>query len=653
MGILSQVLEKRSVSVVPTDLWRSSMGRISTAAGVNVTPTKALQYSAVFGCVRILAETVAQLPLPVYERLPNGGKRKATQHHLYSLLHDLPNPEMTSFELRETLMGHLGTWGNAYAEIEYDRAGRPLGLWPLRPDRTTPERVNGNLIYNTTLPTGETVPLANERVMHIRGLGFDGLLGYSPIGLARQAIGLGLAAEEFGARFFSNDARPGGVLEHPGTLGEDAFKRVKQSWDDAHRGLERSHRVAILEEGLTFKEVGIPPEDAQYLETRKFQVTDVARFYRVPPHMLADLDRATFSNIEQLSLEFVIYTLTPWLVRWEQGIHRDLMTPAERQRYLAEFLVNGLLRGDIESRYQAYSIGRQNGFLSANDIRRMENMNPIEDGDVYLVPLNMIPASSLGAEPPAAPRNVRHLQATKAERSRRSGTQRHRLQQTYMRMLQPVAARILRREINDVGSAARKHFKRRSKTEFLTWLDDFYLEHQEFITREMLPVILSYAELVANEAGEEVGSRVPSENLQRFIASYVAALATRQAALSASQVRQAIDSEDPEGELEKTFDKWRDQRPKNLAKDETVRSGNAVAIMVYLAAGVLSKRWMAFGKDCPYCNDLDGRSIGIELSFIPAGESFEPEGAERPLQPSRSVGHPPAHNGCDCMIVAG
>ena len=325
---------------------------------MDVSPSTALQVTAVFACVRILAETVAGLPLHVYRRLENGGKARAPDHYLYSLLHYLPNPEMTSFEFREVMMGHVCTWGNAYAEIEFDRAGRVRALWPLRPDRMTVKRVNGRLqyIYKLSKPDSQgrtEITLRDEQVFHVHGLGSDGIVGYSPIHLARQAVGLALAAEEFGARFFGNDARPGVVLEHPGQLGDEAHKRLRESWESRHGGLDKSHRVAILEEGLKVHEIGLPPEDAQFLQTRKFQVSEIARMFRIPPHMIADLERATFSNIEHQSLEFVIHTIRPWLVRWEQEIYRSLLTPQERKTYFAEFLVDGLLRGDIKSRYGA------------------------------------------------------------------------------------------------------------------------------------------------------------------------------------------------------------------------------------------------------------------------------------------------------------
>jgi HK97 family phage portal protein len=366
--------------------------------GASVTPSSAITNTAVLGCVMVLSQSVASLPLITYRRTADG-KERASSHALYTVLHSLPNPEMTSFDLRETLMMHLTLWGNAYCEIEMNRRGDVLALWPLRPDRTWPARHDdGQLWYHTRLPNNREVALPKYRVWHIRNLSVGGIMGMSPIALAREAIGLSKAGEELGNRFFANGAKPGGVLQHPGKLSDEAYDRLKGSWEARHQGLDNVNRVAILEEGMQWKDVGMPLDDAQFLETRKFQIGEIARVFRVPPHMIQDLDRATFSNIEHQGIDFVTYSLTPWLVRIEQSISRDLVGPIERNAIFAEFMIDGFLRGDIASRYSAYSIGRQWGWLSRNDIRRMENMNPIEGGDDYLTPMNM---TVLGEEPPA------------------------------------------------------------------------------------------------------------------------------------------------------------------------------------------------------------------------------------------------------------
>lgn len=385
-----------------------TLGATASASGISVNSQNALENGAVYACVRVIADTIGTLPLLLYQRLERG-KERAVEHPLFKVLHSEPNSEMSSVVFRETLQAHLLLWGNAYAEIVRNGAGQVVELWPLLPDRTEVYRTSGRRFYTTRVGEGATVELRDEQVFHIPGLGYDGVKGYNPIRLLREGIAAGKAAEMYGAKLFANDARPGGVLQHPGRLSDEAYERLKKTWAQAHQGLSNAHRMAILEEGLAWQQTGLPPEDSQFLETRKFSVTEAARVFRVPPHMIGDLDKATFSNIEHQSLDFVVHTIRPWLVRWEQEINRKLLSDAGKVRYFAEHLVDGLLRGDIKSRYEAYSIARQNGWLSANDVRELENMNPIEGGDVYLSPLNMTPADD--PEPEEEPeQNQRELQ---------------------------------------------------------------------------------------------------------------------------------------------------------------------------------------------------------------------------------------------------
>ena len=369
----------------------------STSSGKVVNERTAIQTTAVYACVRVLSEAIAALPLHTYRHTSNG-KEKAVDHNLYHLLHNEPNPEMTSFVFRETLMGHLLLWGNAYAQIIRDGRGKVIALYPLMPDKMTVDRnEKGDLIY-IYLKDGMSYVLKSEEVLHILGLGFDGLVGYSPIAMAKNAIGMAIATEEYGAKFFSNGANPGGVLEHPGVVKDPA--RIRESWNSVYQGTGNAHKVAVLEEGMKFQSIGIPPEQAQFLETRKFQINEIARIYRVPPHMIGDLEKSSFSNIEQQSLEFVMYTLDPWVVRWEQAIVRSLLSSTEKKEYFVKFNVNGLLRGDYQSRMSGYAVGRQNGWLSADDIRELEDMNKLpigSGGDKYLVNGNMVDISHAGA----------------------------------------------------------------------------------------------------------------------------------------------------------------------------------------------------------------------------------------------------------------
>lgn len=407
MGILELIGLKRARDK-PTNSYEGSdfsylFGR--TTSGKNVNEMTALQTTAVYACVRILAEAIASLPIHVY-KYTNEGKEQDVNHQLYYLLHDEPNPDMTSFVFRETLMTHLLIWGNAYAQIIRDGRGQVLALYPLLPDRVSVKRDDkGELYYvyqrseedNPNFKDKGNIILKKSEVLHVPGLGFDGLIGYSPIAMAKNAVGMTLATEEYGASFFANGANPGGVLEHPGILKDPS--KVRDSWNQVYQGTNNSHKVAVLEEGMSYKTIGIPPNEAQFLETRKFQINEIARLYRIPPHMVGDLEKSSFSNIEQQSLEFVKYTLDPWVVRFEQAFQKALLLPDEKKNYFIKFNVDGLLRGDYQSRMNGYAIGRQNGWLSTNDIRRLEDMNPLskeEGGDLYLVNGNMTKLEDAG-----------------------------------------------------------------------------------------------------------------------------------------------------------------------------------------------------------------------------------------------------------------
>ena len=377
-----------------------------STSGKTVTERSAMQMTAVYSCVRILSEAVAGLPLHLYKYTDSGGKAMALDHPLYHLLHDEPNPEMSSFVFRETLMTHLLLWGNAYAQIIRNGKNEIVALYPLMPNKMSVDRDESVHLYYTYYRGSDeaiknkefAVTLQPSDVLHIPGLGFDGLVGYSPIAMAKNAIGMAIACEEYGAKFFANGAAPGGVLEHPGTIKDP--QRVRESWQSTFGGSGNANKIAVLEEGMKYTPIGISPEQAQFLETRKFQINEIARIFRVPPHMVGDLEKSSFSNIEQQSLEFVKYTLDPWVIRWEQSIQRSLLSRDEKAVYFVKFNLEGLLRGDYQSRMNGYAIGRQNGWMSANDIRELENLDRIpakDGGDLYLINGNMLPLKNAGA----------------------------------------------------------------------------------------------------------------------------------------------------------------------------------------------------------------------------------------------------------------
>jgi HK97 family phage portal protein len=384
-----------------SDFWYTPIG-LESATGLRVTPDTAMRLSAVFGCVRVAAETMASMPLVVRRKLPDGGTELAEQHPLYELLHDKPNYWQTSFEWIEMMQGHLELRGNAYSLIQPGPNGAVDQLIPLHPDRVIAKRLqNGRLVYDVRQLDGTSITYTQDEILHLRGWTSDGINGMSPITIVREAVGTGLAAQDYGARFFKNDAKPGGILEHPGKLTEQAARRLRESFQEAQTGSNR-HKTALLEEGMKYHELGIKNTDAQFLETRKFSRNEICAIYRIPPHMIGDLERATHSNIEHQGIEFVMYSMLPRVKRWEGILTRDLLSPLNdlyEDQFEIAFLMDGLLRGDMKSRYDAYKQGRDGGWLSINDVRRKENMNPIDNGDDYLQPLNMTKAGSPGPDP--------------------------------------------------------------------------------------------------------------------------------------------------------------------------------------------------------------------------------------------------------------
>lgn len=432
MGLINKLFKSRDHPKIDNRTVGSSysfyMG--GSSAGKNVNERSAMQMTAVYSCVRILAEAVAGLPLHLYRYKEDGGKERAIDNNLYHLLHDEPNKEMSSFIFRETLMTHLLLWGNAYAQIIRNGKGEVVALYPLMPNKMQVDRdENGELYYIYTRSSDEaktmegvTVCLTPRDVLHIPGLGFDGLVGYSPIAMAKNAIGLAIATEEYGAKFFANGAAPSGVLEHPGTIKDPS--RLRENWNSTFGGSANSGKVAVLEEGMKYTPISISPEQAQFLETRKFQIDEIARIFRVPPHMVGDLEKSSFSNIEQQSLEFVKYTLDPWVIRWEQSLSRALLNEDEKRKYFFKFNLEGLLRGDYESRMSGYAVARQNGWMSANDIRELENMDkiPAEDGgDLYLINGNMLPLNKAGAYANIEKEDTADEEILEMDKSSRSG----------------------------------------------------------------------------------------------------------------------------------------------------------------------------------------------------------------------------------------
>lgn len=506
-GPLTSFVARRaaqSSAASPADWLVSAFGGRRSASGQSVTADSALTNTAVWNAIRILTGATAGLPLILYKRRPDGGKERATTHPLYTLLHDAPTERLTSFEWREMLGGHLELRGNAYAYIEHDRRGVVTALPALHPDRMSLLIAPDDTLWYKYQPrVGPQLTFKEEEILHFRGFSSDGLVGKGPIEVAREAIGVAMAAEEHTAKFYANDATPGGILKHKGKLSQDAYDRLKQSWDARFGGSGNAWKAAILEEGMEWTSMTMSRRDAQYIETRKFQIEEIARIFDLPPHMLKSMDRATFSNIEHQGIEFVTWSLRARLVRMEQRLNQALLLEHERGTYFFEFLVDALLRGDTAGRYAAHKIGRDGGWLSADEVREIENMNPLPDGQgkIYLQPLNMATTQDDPAkkDPPKEPKKPAAAAAEDEDDEEDPEDLTARMLAASVPVLTDAFARALRKEL----LASRRQLERSADpVEFVAWHETFWRDHQGMLTELLLPV-LRMVTAAADSAGAE------------------------------------------------------------------------------------------------------------------------------------------------------
>lgn len=659
--------------------------------GGAVSPGTAEQMAMVFACVRVLAESVAMLPLVLYERTGDG-RQRAISHPLYTLLHDLPNPEMTSVELRMAMMRHLALYGNAYAQKIRAGSGRMIELWPLRPDRMEVRRApDGALVYEYTLEDGKKQYFRQDDVMHVRGMSSDGVSGLSPIEVARREFEASNARTAYAAAFYENGARPGGVLKHPGRLSDAAYGRIRAAWENRHQGPANANRIAILEEGMDFSDVGIPQSDQQFIEQEKMSASRIAAIFRVPAHMVNDLERATFSNIEEMGQEFVDYTLTPWFTVWEQAISRDLLKPNERARYYAKHVAQALLRGNAASRSQFYANGLQWGYFSINDVRALEDLNPVADGDTYFVPMNMVPLEQAvtgargegrgadGADVPATDDGQRSAEhgpgcscvehrgksevsalLTRAEDAQEGlRVNRVEMARAQLPILEEIAGRLVRRETKDVRRQLEKSLKSRGVDDFRAWLDEFYGSFDATVVDFFRAAMLSYARQAMLAAASELGEKPKglTTGLREFVGGYLEAMGAQWARSSRLQIEALLDEaatagSDPAEAVTERLAGWEETRPAKHADSQAFEALNAFVIASYGSYDITEIRWLASGESCPYCQSLSGRTVGIEKWFVESGSAIEGGADLPPMLVRRNTRHGPIHRGCDCITVA-
>ncbi len=654
---------KRQFSLSDFSAWMDhQIDGTPTATGIRISNNRALNYSAVFNAVQIIAGTVASLPLILYKRLDQHNKERFQNHPLYHVLHDMANPEMTSFVWREISQGHLLLWGNAYSQIIRNDSLQTIALLPLNPDSVKVTRNDaGKIIYiHKEAPDKERTYQADE-ILHIVGLGFDGRVGYSVLTLAQESVGLGLAQEQFNAQFYGNGTHLGNVLEHPNVLGKEAHDNLEESLKK-FSGVTNSHQTMILEEGMKWKPMTMPLADAQFLESRTFQVGEIARWFNLPPHKLKELSKATFSNIEQQQIEFIQDSMRPWFVRWEAHIWWKLLNDGEKKTLFAEFLIAGLLRADMVSRNQALSVQRQNGIINADQWREIENMNPIEDevaGKKYWMPLNMTDAgeSEESKEEPSTDQVEEENSFRDVKPSQlRSIKARRRWSKAFKPIFRQVAREILAIEVPGIQGITKKSFGERTLAEFKFDVDKFYKKNKPAFRKLFAVAYDSYAETIYPIAADEVNADPElTPEYKEHVNEFIDHTTNRYIGSSQGQLSSVASEHrenDPARAINERLTQWEERRPDKVADREVVDGESGFSQFVYFSAGFRTV-WVTLGKNCPYCDSLNGRTVSRGVNFINAGSGIEGEAGKPSLVVTQNISHPAAHGGCDCTVRAG
>ena len=598
----------------------------------------------VWACLKVLGESLASFPLILYEGKEEGATRRiATGHHLYNLLHDMPNPQQDAFTFKEQAMGHLGIYGNFYANIVRMGSGYVKELWPLNPDKVTPMRENGELLYKVVTNGVQNILGASE-VFHVRGFSFDGVRGYAPLELQSQTYALAIAAKRYASEFFANNGTPDLAFLHKQRLNKDTQARLRDSWKENHAQWGKKHSPLILEEGMDVKELSSNPENAQLIETNKFIISEVCRVYRMPPHLVQDLDRSTNNNIEEQGIDFSRHTMRPWCMRWESAISQQLLSDKDRKRFYAEFNMDAILRGNTLTRAQVYNTQIGCGMLSPNEARRKEQWNDRERGDIYYVPLNWVDATKppepkvekipTETQPETDEQPIEEPVAKRSIETRtiRSAKARKKISNSFGKLISDSVARVVRKEKRDVSKAVSDQLKRRDIASFNAWLDKYYRDLPDYIVSQIAPVFQAFSASIRTEIANELGIDDISQMDDRASKSYVDMFAKRYVDTSRGGLANIVKSGlmDSEAEdIEKKLDEWQDNRAEKVSEHEKVFAAAFIAMNTYRSAGISKVTWVAEPDSCEMCQDKDGKQFDVDGNM-----------------------QPPLHGGCGCQIMA-
>lgn len=607
-----------------------------------------------------LAQTIAQVSLFVNRRLEDGTER-APDHPLYPLLHDAPNPQMSSFQFREALTLQRFFWGAAYAQIVWNSVrSRVLEIWPLLAWKMKVERTDGRLRYLYRPKTGgETIELQPYQVLHIAGASYNGVHALDPMDTGREVFGNAIAAERFTGDYWKNGASPSGALKLPYRLEtKEQRDRLRDSVREKHQEWGEKGEIMLLEQNTEWQQIGIDPQASQLIEHREHEITNIARWAGMQPHMIADLRRATFSNITEQSIEYVRHTVMPEARRWEDAIKLRCFTPAERESFFAEFELNSLMRGSFRERVEAYQLAIQSSWITPNEVRKLENLNPIEGADKLLMPLNFIQLNSDGTAPATMDEPDMDEDDGDDARSReqRQADARGRYAQNALPSFIAQWQRVVNDEVRQIRDKGLSVLTSRDAAQFGTWLEDFYAGRSESTIRTVQPAYAAAHIAMRADAAQELGideDGIGSADYDQALQDYLRIMGDERSAQARRQIEQLLGEPDPDALIRSRLDEWTEKRAQKVGLDEAFRATNAFAVAAYRASGLVSKlRWVARGsKSCPYCQRLDGRVVGIRQSFLDSGD-FQPEGADRPLRVFSKVKHPPSHGGCVCVVVA-
>lgn len=682
MGLLATILgERQSLENPAVPLTGDNLfGGVQTNAGTRINEETALTISPVWRAVSAIASELATKPIHIFRRIPDG-KERFDEHPVGRILRERPNPAMAPALFRETIQQHVLLWGNGFAEIERDAGNRPVRLWPITPDRVSVFKFDEpqgtarvEKFYVVTGLDGSMTALGLDDVLHIPGLSWNGLVGRSVVSFARESLGLTKAAEEFGQYYFGQGSKASGVLTAPQglKLNDGTIRQLREQWAEVYEGVRNAHRTVILPGGMTWQQVSIPPNDAQFLETRRFQVDEVARWFGVPPHKLYQLERATFSNIEHSEQQFDNDTILPWAVKWEQALNMRLFPESQRGRVFVEFLMDGVLRADTATRGQFYQTMINLGVLSINEVRALENRNPVDGGDVHFVSaggrpvliedIGQTPMLEVGPPPPAPSDDddddergeIKEAQyqilpaASGRNQARRNDAK---------PMFESVASTVVTIEGRAVRRILNQTMAERRAPELLAALNEFYDTFGPTVAERFLQSFRFYGATAGRDAMEMVNQGQLPSDFDDFIDGYSDTYGRQWVAISAGKLRKLIrdtEASELEAAMRAQLDQWEQERPAQVAREQSVDLEGAVRRTVFAASGTTVMRWRADADPCPLCQALDGRTVSVEGMFQRKGDTLDPDdGATTPLKTRHNIASPPLHGGCQCEIVPG